>query len=274
MMKINALETNTSRIHVSSINHYAFCPRGVYLSDVLLIEPRPSVERSKGLVGHAIRKEFSLRQSRILGKISAPAEIEDALLTELENILKDVPYIYKDLLEGINTCEYLLEIRPELLNEIKVMGEKLEIMVDEIGIEDSLRRITPWRVEYSIRSNRLKFSGRIDKVMKEDGYFPVEIKTGTPGNGVWEGDRLQTCAYCMLLEEKLRLKKVIPFGFVEYTKVQEKRPVMNTEQLRRRVINARDGVIEILNGKIPDICPHGSGKKCESCGFKEKCYEI
>ena len=262
------------KIHVSSLNKYAFCPRSVYLSEVLQIEPKPSVERSKGLLGHAIRKEFSLRQSRILGRIHDMDEIEDALLNELENVLEDVPYIYKDFLEGIKIDEYISEIRPELLNEIKLMKEKLEIMINEVGVEDSLKRITPWRVEYPVKSNRLKFSGRIDKVMKGENYFPVEIKTGNPGDGVWEGDRLQTCAYSLLLEEKLRLKKVIPFGFVEYTKIQEKRPVMNTEQLRRRVINARDDIIEILDGKIPEICPHGSGKKCEVCGFREECYKI
>ena len=53
-----------------------------------------------------------------------------------------------------------------------------------------------------------------------------------------------------------------------------KRPVMTTEQLMRRVINARDNIIEILGGRVPEICPHGSGKKCEACGFRERCYEI
>lgn len=262
------------KIHVSSLNQYVFCPRSIYLSEVLKIEPTKSVKRSKGLLGHTIRKELSLRQSKILRKIHKTDEIENAVLNELENVLKDIPYIYKDFLEGIEINVYISEIRQELLNEIKIIKEKLEAMIDEIGFEYSLERITPWKVEYSIKSNKLKLSGRIDKVMWEENYFPVEIKTTDPGDGVWEGDRLQTCAYSMLLEEGLKLKKIIPFGFVEYTKIQEKRPVMNTEQLRRMVINTRDEIIEILDGKIPEICPHGSGKKCEACGFKERCYEI
>lgn len=262
------------KIHVSSINQYMFCPRSVYLSGVLQLEPQPSVERAKGLLGHAIRKELSLRQSRILKKIQDVGDLKEALLNELENILEDVPYIYRDLLEGVDIEEYVSEIRPELLNEIKIMKEKIEIMIDEIGLKDSLNRITPWRMEYPLKSDKLKFSGRIDKVMKEDDYFPVEIKTGNPGNGVWMGDRLQTCAYSMLLEENLGLEKIIPFGFVEYTRVQEKRPVLNTEQLRRRVLAVRDEVIEILDGKKPGICPHGSEKKCKVCGFKESCREV
>ncbi|MEA3255295.1 MAG: CRISPR-associated protein Cas4 [Candidatus Altiarchaeota archaeon] len=262
------------KIHVSSINQYMFCPRSVYLSGVLQLEPQPSVERVKGLLGHAIRKELSLRQSRILGKIHDVDALNETLLNELENVLEDVPYIYKDLLEGFEVKGFISELRPELLDEIEILKSRLEIMIDETGLEDSLERITPWRVEYPVKSDKLKFSGRIDKVMREENYFPVEIKTGNPGNGVWMGDRLQTCAYSMLLEENLGLEKIIPFGFVEYTRVQEKRPVLNTEQLRRRVLAVRDEVIEILDGKDPGVCPHGSEKKCKVCGFKEKCYEV
>jgi CRISPR/Cas system-associated exonuclease Cas4 (RecB family) len=259
------------KIQVSSINQYMFCPRSVYLSAVLQLEPQPSVERVKGLLGHAVRKELSLRQSRILGKIHDVDALEEALLNELENVLEDVPYIYKDLLEGFEVTGFISELRPELLNEIGILRSRLEIMIDETGLEDSLKRITPWRAEYPVKSDKLKFTGRIDKVMREENYFPVEIKTGNPGNGVWMGDRLQTCAYSMLLEENLGLEKIIPFGFVEYTRIQDKRPVLNTEQLRRRVLAVRDEVIEILDGKNPGICPHGSEKKCSVCGFKESC---
>lgn len=38
--------------------------------------------------------------------------------------------------------------------------------------------------------------------MKKDNYIPVKIKTGKPSESVWEGDRLQICAYTMLLEEE------------------------------------------------------------------------
>lgn len=85
---------------------------------------------------------------------------------------------------------------------------------------------------------------------------------------------MQTCAYAMLLEDKFQLKEPILFGFVEYTKAQEKRPVMTTEKLRRKVIEARDEIIDIFHGNIPEICPHGNGKKCQSCCYRGQCYEI
>lgn len=262
------------KIHVSSLNGYSFCPRNIYLSHVLKIEPEPSRERSYGLIGHAIRKELSLRQSKLLGNIQNTDDIKILLLEELNSILKDIPYIYKEMLQNIEIEGLIPEIRNEVVREIKTMSENLGIMVNEIGIYNALKKITPWKVEYPLESKKLGFSGRIDKVMKEDTYIPIEIKTGEVPESVWEGDRLQTCAYAMLLEEKFRLKKPIQFGYVEYTRAQERRPVMTTEQIRRRVINTRDEIIEILEGKIPEICPHGSGRKCDACGYKERCYEI
>ncbi len=262
------------KIHVSSLNEYSFCPRCLYISHVLKIDPEPSRERSRGLVGHAVRKELSLRQAKLLEDIRDTDGIEILLLKELNSVLWDIPHIYKKMLQDIEIEDLIPEIRNEVVREIKTMNERLGIMIREIGIHDTLKRITPWRVEYSLESNRLGFSGRIDKVMKEDTYIPIEIKTGGVPESVWEGDRLQTCAYAMLLEEEFRLKKPIPFGYVEYTRVHERRPVMTTEQVRRRVINARDSIIGILDGKIPDICPHGSGRKCDACGYREKCYEI
>lgn len=263
------------RIHVSALNQYSFCPRALYLSEVLKIKPQPSLKRDLGIVGHAIRKELSLRQANLLGKVKTPDEVQIALLRELENILRDIPYIYKEKLP-LTTHKIISEIRPQILKEINLMNERLVAMIEEFGLEESLKKLTPWRVEFSLKSDKLLFSGRIDKVMKEEGtYIPIEIKTGEPADNVWEGDKLQTCAYAMLLEEKFKLTEKIKFGWVEYTKIQEKRPVMTTEQLRRKVLYTRDEIIEILKGKkIPEICPHGNEKKCQSCAFKEKCYEI
>lgn len=260
------------RVHASSLREYEFCPRAVYLKNVLKIPPKRSVERCRGLLGHAIRKELSLRQSKLLGRVKDVKEIEPLMLEELNSILEDIPYIYRNMLAGIEPDEYVSEIKTQLTNEIRLMGENLSLMINELGIERALEIITPWRVEYSIRSDELKLSGRIDKIMKQDTYMPIEIKTGYVGNSTWEGDRLQICAYALLLEDKF--DEFIPYGFVEYTQIQEKRPVLTTEKLRRKVINTRDEILEILNGKVPEICPHGSGKKCQACGFFEDCYNI
>lgn len=262
------------RVQVSSLNQYSFCPRVVYLSKILNLVPEFDPERTRGLISHAVRKELSIRQYRLLGRIKDIGELNTVLVLELDRILEDAPHIYVDLLGVIEYNRYIPVLRREILEEIKVMENKLEFIVEKRGLEGALSIVTPWRVEYTVRSSRLSLSGRIDKVMRDPGYMPVELKTGSVPDGVWEGDRLQACAYAMLLEDNLKLKEPIPFSFVEYTRVQEKRPVRTTEQLRRRVLETRDEIGYILDGNIPEICPHGSGRKCQSCGYKRQCYEI
>ncbi len=261
-------------VNASTLNQYTFCPRSIYLSRVLKIKARPTEEQTRGLVGHAVRKELSMRQARLLGRIHHPDELEILLLQELEQIMQDFPHIYKNMLKGVNYERFIPDIKTEVLNEIGTISTKLGLLVEEIGIEKALKLITPWRVEYYIKSDQLAITGRVDKVMLEDTYIPIEIKTGQPSDGIWKGDRLQTCAYAMLLEDKFNLKDPIPYGFVEYTRIQERRPIMTTEKLRREVIDTRDAIIEILQGKIPDIGPSATDKKCKSCGYKEICYEI
>jgi len=265
---------NTMNINASSLNQYTFCPRSIYLSKVLKLKAEPTEGQTKGLLGHAVRKELSMRQAKLLGKIEHPDELEIILLQELEQIMLDFPHIYKNMLKDLNYENFISDIKSELLSEIGIISTKLGVMVEELGIRKALELVTPWKAEYYIKSDNLGITGRVDKVMLEETYIPVEIKTGQASDGVWEGDRLQTCAYAMLLEDRFKLKEPIPYGFVEYTRIQERRPVMTTEKLRREVINTRDSIIEILQGKIPEICPHGSGKKCEACGYTERCYEI
>jgi len=259
-------------INVSDLNKYSFCPRIIYLSKVLKLKPKPSAEIEKGLIGHAIRKELSLRQAKIIGKVKSIDEIKFILLKELEDILDDIPHIYKDKLETIDLEEYMPKVKPEILSEIEIMQKRLTTMIKKFGIDESLRRVTPWKIEFSIRSEKLKLSGRIDKVMKEkEIYIPIEIKTGTPPEFTWEGDKLQTCGYGILLEDKFNKK--VPYGFVEYTRIQENRPVLMTEKLRREVIYTRDKILEILNGKvIPKVSNFSNERKCKNCSFREKCY--
>ena len=54
----------------------------------------------------------------------------------------------------------------------------IEGMIEEIGIKKALKIVTPWKVEYYIKSENLGITGRVDKIMLEDTYVPIEIKTG------------------------------------------------------------------------------------------------
>ena len=256
-------------VNASDLNRFEFCPRSIYLTNVLNVKPQFTIGQLNGLVGHYVRKELSFRQARVLGKLKSVVELDSVLKAELDSIVSDVPFIYRE--KWSSDCDRILPtVKSEVSKELVLLEDRLKFLVDELGFDSALKVVTPWKIEYDIKSEALGLKGRIDKIMREEKLVPIELKTGEPGDSVWEGDRIQLCAYCMLAEEKFN--ENITSGFVEYTRIHEKRPVLATEKLRRKVIHARDDVTDILSGKIPEICPHGSGRKCESCGLKEDCY--
>ena len=231
------------------------------------------MEREKGLVGHAVRRELSLRQAKIVGKVGKPEELVSQLEAELSIVLAEAPRIYREKLFVLDFNAYVAELEPELHAEIDLLSKNLAELIREVGLEGALEWITPEKVEHTFRSADLDLSGRVDKIMLEDGkHVPVEIKTGRASDGVWAGDRIQVAGYILLMEEEYG--EHIPYGFVEYTRVCDRRPVLASEKLRRSVFETRDEIKKILGGDVPEVCPHGSGKKCESCGLKKECYKV
>ncbi|MDD5111490.1 MAG: CRISPR-associated protein Cas4 [Candidatus Altiarchaeota archaeon] len=258
------------KVTVSMIREHEFCPRSVYLRNVLKIIPVPTEMQSRWLAGHAIRRELSLRGHRLLDSAHDSESAMSALQEELSSIVSDLPFIYRgrlpaDILDGV-----LPDLESELEPELSLMARRLVSLVRVHGLERAREISTPRKVAFRISSEDVGLTGVVDKVMSS--LFPVVVKTGRAGGGVWEADRLQLCAYGMLVEESYG--ECVREGAAEYARVQEMRPVVFTEQLRRKVFEFRDAVREILSGFVPDVCPHGNGKKCASCVLNEECYKI
>ncbi len=256
-------------IRVSDLNRYVYCPRSIYLSNVLKVRVPESPEQGRGVVGHAVRRELSMRQARLLNKMKSVEDVDSMMKTELDAVLQDLPYIFAERWSE-SYGEFISSVRGEMMRELDCLRMELDAMVSDMGFEKALEYVTPWRTEYSVKSEELGLKGRVDKIMRRDSLEPVEIKTGVPHDFGWDGDRVQLCGYGMLLEE--RFGERIPHGFIEYTRAAERKPVLFTEKLRRQVIYARDSVKEILDGVVPDVCPHGIPQKCGGCVLKEECY--
>ena len=261
------------KVTVSSLNGYAFCPRSVYLSDFLFVAPVNDSEKVRGFVGHGIRKELFLRQKGFIGKVHDAAEIGVLLRSELVDIVDRAPLVYAKKFPGVSLKACVSETASEVLDEVTLLLERLSCMSRDMGFDKAFGSLTPWEIDFPVSSDAIGLTGRIDLVMKGKNYYPLELKTCSPSDTLWEGDRLQVCAYSMLLEDALEIKN-IPHGFVEYTRIHERRPVVNTEKLREKVFETRDAVLDVMGGTMPDICPHGNGRKCASCGFAERCYEM
>jgi CRISPR-associated protein Cas4 len=258
-------------IRVSDLNRYVYCPRTIYLADVVKVKPPEAPEQGMGLVGHAVRRELALRQARLLKRMHVGQDFREVLAGELDAVIQDIPHIFSERwAEGYSA--HIPQVKAEVEAELELMGGELAALMDDLGYEGALEYVTPWRTEYTVKSKSLNLTGRVDKVMRRENLTPVEIKTGAAPDFSWEGDRIQLAAYGMLLEDRFNVK--VPHGFIEYTRVQESRPVLFTEKLRRQVIHTRDLIMEILAGRVPDVCPHGRPAKCEACSLRDECYRI
>lgn len=259
-------------VSVSNLSEFEFCPRVVYLRCVLGLKSENTIERLQSFIEHAVRKELSMRQPKIMKKIRDVGELHDALIGEVDAIIDEIPLIYGRELGEFDYSECLNSIKSGIMAEIGLAERKLVSMFEDVGLDETLRLLTPWKIDFTVRSEKLGLCGRMDKVMRLDFLVPVGVKSCKPPDGVWDGDRLRSCAYGMLLEDRFGCS--VPYGIVEYTRIHEERHVFLTEDLRRRVFYLRDCILDVLGGAVPEICPHGNGRKCESCGFSGRCYEI
>ncbi|MFH1055278.1 MAG: CRISPR-associated protein Cas4 [Candidatus Altiarchaeota archaeon] len=256
-------------IRASDLSRFTYCARLIYLYSVLGLEEEKTPERIRGVVGHAVRRELSMRQARLLGGIRSEEDVYHILCMELDSAFSDLPCIFAQEWSALHSI-LIPEVKAEVLAELDTLQKDLEAMVEDVGFERALKIVTPWRIEYNLKSDSLGLSGRVDKIMYNSGLVPVDIKTGVASELGWESDRIQLCAYGMLMEDKFSGN--IPYGLLEYTRIAKRRPVLFTEELRRQVFDARDGVQEILEGAAPDVCPHGQPRKCESCNLRDECY--
>jgi len=261
---------------VSKLRRYAFCPLLLYLDETLHLEPEPSYEQWYGRVGHCIRYELSLRNHKVLREVKDPkislSGLNTLFLIELENIKQEVPFIYKDELLALTDVEIMLEqAAKEISLELEGLARRARSVIRETCLlgDELAGALTPWKAEFPIRSKKLGLSGRLDKIEKRDGrLIPVEIKTGRPAPYVWDSDKLQLAAYAMLLEERFDVS--VPYGFVEYTRINEKRPVIIDGKSRRDLLALKKEVEEFLeSGEKPMV--ERNKNKCRKCGFKGVC---
>jgi len=255
----------------------------VYIRDFLKVLPEEDEILMRGKISYAFRKELNLRQRKIVDAFVSQNQVQkcegncvdkvlkDLLVSELDKIAEEMSFIYK--IDGEKYFKEIKETYFEVLSEIDVLAEKLGYMIMEVGAEEAKKKIVPWKTDFYVKSDKLSLCGRVHKVMREQNgkdeeFYPVEIKTGE--NKIFfgsESDRVQVCAYTMLLEDLFN--KSISYGFLYYARTGETIPVMNTEHLRRKVLLTRNEVLEISRGKTPVF--QVNKNKCRVCVFRSKC---
>ena len=223
-------------VRVSDLLQYMICPRYVYfISRGHEFQPERGAERS-------VLKEVAFSFPEIIQS----QDREGRLAEEIDFAVKKLG------MEETIVAENIVQILS------KINWEKLQKL--------PLDKVTPFRREYMMNSERLRLSGCVDKIIKiGDELVPSVLKAGEcPVRGVWRSDRLQLAAYAMLMEEEFG--SGVERGFVEYLSQAELREAKITSYDRKFVAFLTKKV-----EKIGDDMPRGTRQHCDGCSFRTMC---
>jgi CRISPR/Cas system-associated exonuclease Cas4 (RecB family) len=254
---------------VSDIGRFAYCQRMFYLKAVLGLEPKPSEWIKRQRVADALRREIIFRQPRVLAKVKDSGDFTAALFDEINSLAANLPKKY-DGIFGWNCAEYVDSAKSDVMPEVSMWIGEMSAMVDDIGIDDSIRMVSYVLAEHLMSSYELNLCGRVDKVL--DNAVPVKIISGAVPRTPWDGDCITLFAYGTMLQEEYNVD--LKYGFLEYSRIWRRKPIMFTDELRAKLFEAIDGILHISGGAVPNVCPHGNPRKCAACDFSDSCYTI
>ncbi len=271
------------RILASEIAAYLRCPRLVYFRSQLVDDEQKIVDTK--YLTRLILKELALTHHRIVARdgagdaggvddtdnagdadeVDTVNDVIERLRTELKRIVDELLVLYRAELSGVDQ-QMVADAADSI--DIDVIGSQIAEYVRIIGKDTLLMKITPCAVEHTLYSDALGIAGAPDKLVRIDGgVLPYIIRTGEkPDQGTWKPDRLQITACAMLVEETF--EQAVKYGIVEYARFFELREVNIRSRDRRRVLELRNRIRRIKDGRMPD---RPRDAPCEFCAFEEDC---
>ncbi len=273
-----------SQVSVTLLSSYLYCPRKLFLQQVLDVEEPPKESLIRGTVRHEAYDIINRSEEAIVIAITkqhSDDDIKQAYNDTYSKILINTIMNNKKKLEEVNLIptELFKEVWKLIKEEADTRSSKIIRFREKNNLfgQELWDLLTP-KIETEIRVNstNLKLKGIIDRIeihkaKDEKSIIPFELKTGkAPREGVWPGHKIQVGAYAMLLEEKFNTR--ISKGYVNYLDIKEIRTVSVNPFLRAQINETTDLVLDTLNGlEIPDFVD--SREKCAKCSLKELCYD-
>ena len=112
-------------------------------------------------------------------------------------------------------------------------------------------------------------AGVADVVELHSGQpVPVEYKSGKAKPRL--ADEVQLCAQALCLEEMFGAS--ISEGFIYHAASHKRRVVPFTPELRQAVLEARDGVRELLRSRV--LPPPAADERCQFCSLYDECEPL
>lgn len=268
-------------ISVTTLSSYLYCPRKIYLTNVLRLVPPPKEIMVKGTIRHKVHEEINLNEESIVSQILDKYDKEKINQLYSINFAKHLRYAIIKNKEQLRKVSLPLDqaykqIWPLLEKESLVRSNnifdfKLKTKLSGKALWESL--VPKIKSEIRVESEQLELKGIVDQIhVYPNKILPFELKTGkAPNDGAWPGHKIQIAAYMMLLSEKFNT--IIEVGTIHYLDAEKKHDIFYNPFLKEEVLELRDKVKALLkSSEIPQICENTN--KCNACSLKSKCYSL
>ena len=256
-------------ISISSIKTHMYCPMKLYLKTHVDITQNDDYQLYNEIKNLKIDIQDLLQKNmRKLKKNMNLKEIETELSQNIATYTENNIRTIKDI-----TKEQIGEITDETYFSIKILAlkaKKAMTILDKEGIEIVEMFFPNCLYSYLIKDKQIDLVGICDKIEIIDGnYYPIVFKSSKPPvKGTWDGDAIEVAANAILIEEEFDTEVFV--GFVRYSKIDDKRPVVVDMNLRKGLFSVLNEVKEIvINKKIPKV--KISEKKCRNCEYYTIC---
>lgn len=267
------------KISVTMLGSYLYCPRKLFLQQVLALEEPPKESLVLGSLRHEIYNFINISEESIVSSIREKAQYAQLLsiyksrysVVLREKVIKNKPKLREVNLDIVDVFK---KTWPLILNEAELRSNNIFNFMQRYNLygKELWEKLTPKIIsELSISSETLQLKGIIDRIeVYENGYTPIELKTGKmPKDGVWPSHRIQIAAYAMLLEE--RFKTQVKEGFINYLDAKETRHIAINPFMKEEIAQLINEIqILLKNSYPPKYCENRN--KCASCGLRETCY--
>jgi CRISPR-associated protein Cas4 len=267
-------------ISVSLLSAYSYCPRKIFLTNVLKYIEVPREATVKGTVRHEAFDSLNKHEADVVIAIKpgeGQEEIHGSYKQMLSQKVRNSIIKHKDAIakSGLEPSALYTLTMSHLNSEILIRARNVYGFIQKKGVYGAelwAELIPKIKSEYKVSSEALGLIGVVDqiKIMKET-VIPVELKTGSaPKEGIWPNHRLQLCAYLMLLEEQLNIN--LDKGIISYLDSDEERELILNPYIRQEVIETKIKVEKLLSGhNIPE--QEKNENKCRNCGLRNECFD-
>lgn len=264
-------------ISVSSISEYVYCPAKMYLK-YTQDNWAQTQEMTAGKISQEIRRGYEEITKRNMWNIKENVEIEDVfdiLFDEVPQFIENISNKYSKM--DIIEPEILKDLGTTLNEDLKLESQFMALKIKNIlnntkkrGMEIAEMFYPQALLEFGLKNEEMNLSGKVGKIEIINGiYYPIETKTSIPpGSGVWLADALQIAAYAVLIDYELN--KEVLVGFVNYTKIGERRPVVINSILHNKLFQVLDSInLMFEKQEMPEFKIFKN--KCEKCEYMEIC---